>query len=381
MPDDQKAAKKRKISHREVHPLDRPASVTRAPRMSRPWRDVGWFGRVSPSSSSSTSDRSRERAAELEVVDTFEPGDVVASGWGFTVVVRRRANLARVRGGIFRDDIDVVDARLGRAVACACARDVVWVATEDGWFGRAFVGDERFEWRRDEGVGERGVAAIEVGDGRSMIALDGEGAVWERGLARESEAASEAPVLERSAFARRVRAIAFGANHGVFVTEDGAAWTFGWNVYGTCGLGRASARVDRPERVESLWSVEVLVSDAACGDAHTLLLTRDGHVYAFGSNRDGQLGVVDVDVGSATATPALVDDLENVEVVRCGARHSAAVVVDDADPSARALYLWGANARGQCADSEREIISRPRRVIHRRAELVVSLGQAHTSFA
>ena len=351
----------------------------RVARMSRPWRDVGWFGRASSSASSSPSDRSRERAGELEALDAFELGDIIASGWGFTVVVRRRVNLARVRGGIVRGDVDVVDARLGGAVACTCARDAVWVATGDGWLGRAFVGDEGFEWRRGDA---RDVSAIEVGDGGIMIALDGDGAVWERGLARGSAATREAPSLARSAFERPVRAIAFGANHGVFVGEDGAAWTFGWNVYGTCGLGRASDRVDQPTRVESLWSVEVLVSTAACGDAHTLLLTRDGHVYAFGSNRDGQLGVVDVDVGRATATPTLVDDLENVEFVRCGARHSAAVARDDdTDPSTRALYLWGANARGQCAGLDRETVPRPHRAVHRRADVVVSLGHAHTSFA
>ena len=90
----------------------------------------------------------------------------------------------------------------------------------------------------------------------------------------------------------------------------------------------------------------------------------------------------DADVGRATATPTLVDDLENVELVRCGARHSAAVARDDdIDPSSRALYLWGANARGQCADLDRETVPRPHRAVHRRADVVVSLGHAHTSFA
>ena len=32
------------------------------------------------------------------------------------------------------------------------------------------------------------------------------------------------------------------------------------------------------------------VTEAACGEEHTIVLTQKGEVYAFGSNRKGQLG-------------------------------------------------------------------------------------------
>ena len=81
------------------------------------------------------------------------------------------------------------------------------------------------------------------------------------------------------------------------------------------------------------------VSAVACGLHHTLLLTTSGHVFAFGSNSHGQLGVGDL---APRGAPAAVQKLpDKVVMVAAGSYHSAALT------SGGQLFTWGNNAKGQ----------------------------------
>ena len=82
--------------------------------------------------------------------------------------------------------------------------------------------------------------------------------------------------------------ISAGSHHTVIITRLGRAVVFGWSQHGRLGNGRDDARaMPCPTTIERL---PTLVA-AACGYAHTLLLTADGRLYAAGSNSCGQLGV------------------------------------------------------------------------------------------
>ena len=62
----------------------------------------------------------------------------------------------------------------------------------------------------------------------------------------------------------------------------------GRNESGELGHGDTQ-RLDVPKVVESL--KHKVVVKAACGRQHTLVLTQQGQVYAFGENLHGQLGL------------------------------------------------------------------------------------------
>ena len=52
----------------------------------------------------------------------------------------------------------------------------------------------------------------------------------------------------------------------------------------------------------------------ACGDSHSIALTKDGQLFAWGSNHRGQLGTGQVEVAQ-TRVPKLVDNVHgNVQV-------------------------------------------------------------------
>ncbi|CAO2817130.1 unnamed protein product [Amaranthus hypochondriacus] len=136
-----------------------------------------------------------------------------------------------------------------------------------------------------------------------------------------------------------IKGIACGGRHSAAITDAGAILAFGWGLYGQCGQG-ATDDVLSPTCVSSLLGIRI--EAAAAGLWHTLCISADGDVYAFGGNQFGQLGT-----GSeqAETLPRLLDapSIENVNavIVSCGARHSA-VVTDDGK-----VFCWGWNKYGQ----------------------------------
>lgn len=79
-----------------------------------------------------------------------------------------------------------------------------------------------------------------------------------------------------------------GQYHSVALTADGRVFTWGWAVHGQLGHGNTEDRTI-PTLVTALLGTVVCYISA--GYAHTLVLSMDGMVYAFGCNVLGQLGV------------------------------------------------------------------------------------------
>lgn len=83
--------------------------------------------------------------------------------------------------------------------------------------------------------------------------------------------------------------IAAGSCHSVAISAvTGRLYTWGWAAHGQCGTG-STADVGQPTLCSALDGVPLAA--AAAGMAHTLVVSRDGAVYSFGWNNNGQLGV------------------------------------------------------------------------------------------
>ncbi|KAK1421298.1 hypothetical protein QVD17_23513 [Tagetes erecta] len=105
-----------------------------------------------------------------------------------------------------------------------------------------------------------------------------------------------------------------------------------------CGQGSTDDELS-PTCVSSLLGIRV--EGIAAGLWHTICISADGDVYAFGGNQFGQLGT---GTDQAETLPRLLDapglEKEHARVVSCGARHSA--VVTDGK-----VFCWGWNKYGQ----------------------------------
>ena len=81
-------------------------------------------------------------------------------------------------------------------------------------------------------------------------------------------------------------AVSAGGVHSLVLTGDGCVMAFGYNDAGQLGDGTTSDR-HSPVEVTALGGENVAV---AAGYYHSLVLTGDGRVMAFGWNWYGQLG-------------------------------------------------------------------------------------------
>ncbi|MEV4252004.1 Ig-like domain repeat protein [Spirillospora sp. NPDC049652] len=137
-----------------------------------------------------------------------------------------------------------------------------------------------------------------------------------------------------------VTQISAGQHHSLALTSDGRVLAWGRNNYGQLGDGTATQRTIP---IEVHLPSGVTVSQISAGHTHSLALTSDGRVLAWGQNNVGQLGD-----GTTTNRYSPVDvhlpPGAIVTQVSGGSQHSLARTSDG-----RAL-AWGNNNSGQLGD-------------------------------
>lgn len=130
----------------------------------------------------------------------------------------------------------------------------------------------------------------------------------------------------------RFKKIAMGFAHVVALTETGEVWVWGNNENGQTGVGTEEPMVRSPRRI--LEGVDVV--DVAARLNHSLALTGDGKVIAWGLNYNGQLGTGDFE---DKRSPMVVEGIDSVMAVAAGYRFSLALKNDGS------VWAWG----GACA--------------------------------
>ena len=153
--------------------------------------------------------------------------------------------------------------------------------------------------------------------------------------------------VEAAARRRRFRRVAlFGLWAGLLLLplrgEAQTLWAWGDNRHGQLGDGTA-APSGVPVRVSTLTGLAG-VTHFAAGGGHSLALTGDGVVWAWGSNRHGQIGNA---AGDGSSLPVPVSNLTGAVAVAAGLEHSLALRKDGT------VWAWGGNGAGQLGDGTR----------------------------
>ena len=106
--------------------------------------------------------------------------------------------------------------------------------------------------------------------------------------------------------------------------EGGKQQLWESNVFGQRGTGMAAGDVLAATRCDfgALAGADTLVVFVACSCFHTVVLTSDGGVIAFGSNPHGQLGTVN---NNAQPTDAAHFGGAPIAAVTCGHNHTLAI--------------------------------------------------------
>jgi len=229
-----------------------------------------------------------------------------------------------------------------------------WGCGEAGKLGH---GDEepQLEPRRVAALDGRRVRCVAAGYGHSLCLTD-DGCVFAWGCGAHGQCGhggfgNEAvPRVVAALSGRHAAVLAAGGCHTLVATEEGDAFSFGRVEGGALGLGCGCvADQPLPRRIEGLTGV--CVTGLAAGDGHSLALSADGDVYAWGVSAFGRLGLSSgeeqMDGKSRLSPLAVVPDPTHVTALRGVCAVAAGFAHSMAQTRQGEVYAWGCGASGR----------------------------------
>jgi alpha-tubulin suppressor-like RCC1 family protein len=143
------------------------------------------------------------------------------------------------------------------------------------------------------------------------------------------------------------------------LTADGTVYSWGLNTSGRLGNPALvdGAVISDPTAVNNLTNVTQIAS----GTNATYALRKDGTVWSWGSNANGQLGANDSGQITSRAQPGIVWGLRNIKQIAAG--DNAGYAIDNSGN----LFVWGSNEHGQLG------LGRGSDAVHYRPELNTAL--------
>lgn len=266
----------------------------------------------------------------------------------------------------------IVQVATGNLHACALTDAGELWCWGDNEYGQ--LGDGTQESRdlpvRVRRIGD-GVRAVATGEAHSCaINRDGRVLCWGKGfhgqLGNGMAMNSSVPVRARG-LGIEVRSIAAGGSHSCAINRFGRAFCWGANDVGQLGNG-TTANKFAPEPVTGL---RRSVRAIAAGRGHSCAINRVGRAFCWGYNLHGQLGdgtnetrLAPVPV--STATPRF--NLRNIATIATGDSHSCAV------NTGGLFFCWGRNREGQLGLGDLDPRNEPAQVWRMRAAAAVGAG-------
>ena len=251
------------------------------------------------------------------------------------------------------DDVAMLEA--GYSHAMALKHDgTVW-AWGLNWCGQ--LGDDTVDTRtipvRVHNLSD--IVSIAAGHAHSL-AINQDGSVWawgknDRGQLGDNSA-TDRLIPVQVAGLTNVKQVAGGCGHSLAVKQDGTVWAWGRGYEGQLGHGRS--------RTDSRTPVPVVFSDAtqeqrsqgnfnftpisgvvavAAGCWHSLALTQEGRLWAWGNGYYGQLGYGNYNTQTSWAFP--VPEIIGVTSIKAAVKQSMALKDNGT------VWVWGVNEYGQ----------------------------------
>ena len=161
--------------------------------------------------------------------------------------------------------------------------------------------------------------------------------------------------------------VATGWYHMLAIGIDGTLSVWGWNWYGQLGLGNSGGGTDRltPTQVPGLTGVVA----ASGGYGHSLVRQSNGAVFAWGRNDYGQLGLGNT---INRSTPTKIAGLTDVAAINAGAYHSFILKADGS------LLACGRNDYGQLGLGDTTDRSSPNQIAGLTNVIAISGGALHS---
>lgn len=182
-----------------------------------------------------------------------------------------------------------------------------------------------------------------------------------------------------------IRMIDSGYQHTHIVTNSNKIFNWGSNFDAqlgrTDGIQSATNYGLIPLEVTSLIQPSIgsdTVHSVYGGKSHSILLTNQGNVYAYGDNTYSQLGIADTVGTPRRSTPIQIAGLTNVVLVAVGEFFSVALKTDGTDGT---IWGWGSDSHGQITGASTFDLTRiqvtPAQIGTRTDVVHISAGRNH----
>jgi len=166
--------------------------------------------------------------------------------------------------------------------------------------------------------------------------------------------------------------ISAGWRHTVAIKRDGTLWAWGQNSNGQLGDG---SRTNRTRPVQIGTDANWVSASASTDGSHTVAIKTDGTLWSWGWNEHNQLGTAWAECCcdmKFSDTPIQVGTDRNWASVSAGARHTVAIKTDGT------LWAWGYNSSGQVGDGTTVNRITPVRIGRDNDWITISAGGWHS---
>lgn len=168
------------------------------------------------------------------------------------------------------------------------------------------------------------------------------------GIGHDDNQSRFVPSLVPALTSHRIVSVSTGYGHCIAITDNGEVFSWGIDTFGQCGHGMISKPTFghhqiTPKRIATHFS---RARNASAGKHHTIVVTEKGAVYTFGRGTEGALGHGD---RNHAFSPKLVAALSHVRITcsASGETHTLAVSADGT------LFAWGENNVGELGTGTR----------------------------
>ena len=171
----------------------------------------------------------------------------------------------------------------------------------------------------------------------------------------------------------KVTELATGKHHTLALDSTGHVWSWGQNYFGQLGLGYSASGedVDNVLTPQLVSGVENVVAIAASYNSHSLALTKDGEIYGWGYNYYGQLGQGTTKKTARVTTPTKIStSYFDGEITAIAAGYNFSMAITEKGT----LYTWGINTYGELGIGSTTMQGTPQKISMSEKVTAISAG-------
>ena len=265
------------------------------------------------------------------------------------------------------------------AVLTSTGRLAVWGHGYYGQLGTGRIEDRPAPTLLGGALADARVCAVACGDRHTACAsADGRLYTWGDGSLGalghgDTDGRLQPAEVRALSGVKRVAVVSCCADHTAVCTADGCVYTWGAGAFGQLGHGDTGSKLVPCQVLGELRGRHV--ATVATGNCHTAALTKEGHLFAWGDATFGQLGLGGTE-GKLAPQRVGADLLDlATKSVACGHYHTVAATRDGL------VFAWGDNQQGQLGLGCREGRRQPSRVAGRLAQhtaRAMACGDCHS---